>query len=928
VAVTDQTNQWGRRLEELYEACMDCPAAERDAFIANAAGGDAELARQLRMLVRLEDPVAANPLSTHAPGGDADGFEFASNTEFGKFRIVTGHGAGAMGAVYLALDLENHNRRVALKVMKPTLLRDDDRRRFSDETSALSRLVHPNIAQLYFWGIQPWQGADRPFLVMEHVDGQTLDSYLAERHHGTREVLELLRKIALAVHHGHLKGVFHRDLKPSNILVTRDGEPKIIDFGVSFMVSTGTAPGVQTQLDENVGTPQYMAPEVAAARPYSPDPRTDVYSLGVIAFEAFARRRPGVVLPAGGVQQLDHPLDTFEIRRRIADCERERLRSAGRGFGRDLDCVIAMALRLRMEDRYTDAGELAADFCRLLDLEPVRARPASRVYGTAMFVRRNRLAVAAAAVVLLAIVGAAIGFGIGDVRAKAALKDRTAALVEKTGALGREQAALDVAHRERAVIDQQVAAAHFRTAVLADQRGDWSLAVDEYKAADAGGYAQDPARQLAVSVGELRALDRSGRKTEAAALIARIDRELPGIAASPGFQVVEGFTYWTTKPNESLAAVRRALSHGEQLPPGDRAFAEALTTDDIRVVEPRLRETVKYDPFNRDAWALLALCDLVLGEAQKCEQDAGVLQRLYPEDQVGTVLAAFGAAFEGRHPAAAAYLDGGTKLPAGLKATLNHTLDFIGQFKSVEDVIRPAESVRTNMFDLVMSAVSNTGPQGLPTPVTFRRLIDSASPWKLLTAKWKPDVMWEVISGWPNGDGELALGWLALEHNDYPSAILHLNVALKAPALVDCRRFATIALMYAHMHDRLARDLPFDKAGAALIRADAEQLIACGGVRPDKLDEESNAFSVLAAYGLWPQVRTMALLWLSHSPDDPRAIYYLGVAQFNLDDRVTAAALLKRAVAAGLAGDLKQDAEAKLRELARGPESRPVAAAR
>jgi len=889
--VSDQTNEWGRRLEDLYDACMELAPPAREAFIQSSAGDDPELARQLRAMIRLENPVGAMPLSTvtHSAGEIDGSFEFKTNTVFGKCRIISERGTGGMGAVYLALDLENHDRAVALKVMKPTLLRSEDRQRFSDETSALSRLVHPNIAQLYYWGIQPWEGADRPFLVMEYVDGQTLDNYLAEHKPTDRQVLQLLRKICLAVHYGHGKGVFHRDLKPSNILVTREGEPKLIDFGVSFTVSTDSAPGKQTTLSENVGTTPYMAPEVAGGQPFVPDPRTDVYSLGIIAFESLAGRRPGAMLSSGHVQLLEYPLTIATVRRQIAACERERLRLVDRRFRGDLDLVIARSLALKMDQRYPDAGAFAEDLRRLIDLEPVRARPASRVYTAKMFLRRNRLAVTAGAMVFTAILLAGGIFRIETVARRAAMQ------------------------RDREN-QQQKAAAHERAGQLAEQRGDWAAAADEYRAAEESGY---PNRQEFL-VGELRALDHLGRVTDAKALIARVQTSFPEIARSPGFEAVEGFFYWPTNQGDAVVLVHSALASRSELSAADRAYAEALVADDIPGAAEKLHEALNSDRSNRDAWAALALCDLVMGDAQKCEQDAGVMQRLSPGDGTGAVLAALGCAFEGRRVAAIANLEDSPKISAQLRSSLLPTIDFICNTRTI-DQFRTASM--TSLLRAVhgldfSSVIAPPSQHAVPIPLRLEQLASSVQSGVSLTNIYRmtksSQPFLELIAQFPNGDGECAAGLLAMETQGPASAEQHLRRAMSMPCLIDCQRWNALLLTAVHGAVNRSRNAP---DGAAVARADLDRLIALGGIFPDKFPEEKLAMLVADAYGLHTQVRTLAYLWLSRAPDDPSAIYYLALADFHLGQRDVALPLFNRVLKTDLPDNFKADARAKITEL-------------
>jgi tetratricopeptide (TPR) repeat protein len=606
-----------------------------------------------------------------------------------------------------------------------------------------------------------------------------------------------------------------------------------------------------------------------------------------------------VALPSGKAVSLEGQ-SAVEVRHRIAGCERETLGAANRALRGDLERVIAKALRLKMSDRYADASELAGDFRRLLSYEPVGARPGTRPYRSRMFLRRNWLAATATAAVFLAIVAAAVVFRVDEARVKAAL---------------------NVATERGQEIARQNAAGHARTALLAEQRGNWAEAAKEYQAAEAGHFPD----RLALAVGELRALSRlEERRADADALVTRVHKTMPDIAQSPQFQVVEGFFYWATKPDESVKTIRTALIHADQLPPADRAFAAALLTDDIKTVAKKLRESVEADPFNRDAWGLLALCDLALGEVQKCEQDAGVMQRLYPGDGVGTVLAAIAAAFEGRRSAAIGYLDGDANVPPQLNETLVEAVDVITQIHSVDDfgASSPLAGLKL-MNSISASAALLSSSHTFPVPLTFSRFTKSLIPTNLLESIRNPDSVLEMIASWPNGDGEFAAGLLALDHRDDGLAAQHLRGALASPCLIDCRRRAAFALTYADYADYRIRHVPTAE-GLPVIKADLERLISSGGIYPERHGDELMAISVAISYDLYPQVRTLASTWFSRVPDDPRATYFLALAESNLDGRDTALALYRRALVKGLTGDLKTDAEAQIKRLNENAATKPA----
>ena len=198
-------------------------------------------------------------------------------TEIGKYKILRQLGRGAMGAVYLAED-PFIGRRVAIKVMRPQV--EEGAERFLQEARTVGSLSHPNIVLLHDFGFV----GELPYLVMEHVDGTILDRWLAEPR-GAGERLRVLAGLCRAVAYAHSRGVLHRDLKPSNVLVRSDGEAKLLDFGIALVENTRmTATGVV------LGTPEYIAPELLGSGQFSP--RSDMYALGLVAYELFGGRNP------------------------------------------------------------------------------------------------------------------------------------------------------------------------------------------------------------------------------------------------------------------------------------------------------------------------------------------------------------------------------------------------------------------------------------------------------------------------------------------------------------------------------------------------------------------------------------------------------------------------------------------------------------
>jgi len=319
----------------------------------------------------------------------------------GPYRIVRLLGTGGMGAVYEA-EQSKPRRSVALKILRQGLATASLLRRFELEADVLARLQHPGIAQVYEAGVHqvtsPGGVVDStPYFAMELIRGESLTDYASRRNLGTRDRLRMLIKICEGVQHAHQKGVIHRDLKPANILVTADGQPKILDFGIARLSdSAGVATAtLRTDIGQLLGTLPYMSPEQAAGDPAELDTRSDVYTLGVIAFELLTGRLPhnvrGKLIP--------------EAVRSIREDEPTRLSLVDKTLRGDVETIVGKSLEKDRARRYQSAGALALDLERYLGDEPILARPPSNAYQVRKFASRNKTLVAgvAATIAVLAI---------------------------------------------------------------------------------------------------------------------------------------------------------------------------------------------------------------------------------------------------------------------------------------------------------------------------------------------------------------------------------------------------------------------------------------------------------------------------------------------------------------------------------------------
>lgn len=272
------------------------------------------------------------------------------------FEVLEEIARGSMGVVYRAWQ-KSVRRVVALKiVLARSLSSSDDLTRFRQEAEATGRLVHPNIVQIY--RIDEWENC--PFLVLELVEGHTLADYWTGRTQPAKETAALVLTLANAVQFAHERGVVHRDLRSGNVLLTKEGVPKIIDFGLAKFTLTDQQLTVPGQV---LGTPSYMAPEQAAGRNADVGPAVDLYALGAILYEGLTGRPPF---------RGETILDTL---RQVVEEEPIPPHRLGRGVPRDLETICLKCLQKAPARRYASAAELAEDLRRFLAGEPILARP-------------------------------------------------------------------------------------------------------------------------------------------------------------------------------------------------------------------------------------------------------------------------------------------------------------------------------------------------------------------------------------------------------------------------------------------------------------------------------------------------------------------------------------------------------------------------
>ncbi len=361
-------DQW-KRIVEVFHRAAALDRTDRARFLDGACAGDAEFRRRVERMLEHDRPTAGDVEHAAAPG--ASPIDPLLGAMIGPYRVIERISAGGMGVVYRARRGDDAaGPLVAVKVVRWDMDPARIVRRFEIERGVLASLDHPNIARLLDGGAT----ADGlPYLVMEHIDGQPIDRYCDGRRLAIRQRLAIFAVVCRAVHAAHQRLVVHRDLKPSNILVTPEGVPKILDFGIAKVLDAdGAGPADATVTTARALTPAYASPEQLRGEPVTT--AADVYSLGVMLH--------GLVAGDGN-----------------------------RGVRGDVRNIIMMALREEPSRRYGSAGAFADDIERCLSGFPVAARPDTLRYRAGRFIRRNPFATAAAAAAVLAIIGGALAVG-------------------------------------------------------------------------------------------------------------------------------------------------------------------------------------------------------------------------------------------------------------------------------------------------------------------------------------------------------------------------------------------------------------------------------------------------------------------------------------------------------------------------------------
>ena len=310
--------------------------------------------------------------------------------EIRGYQIIAKLGEGGMGTVWRAIQ-SSTKRQVALKLMSGRSFGSQRaERRFEREVELSARLDHPHIAKVFE------AGTDRGihFYAMELIDGLPIDVFAKTHQLSQSALIQLMLPICDAVQHAHQRGVIHRDLKPSNILVRADGRPCVLDFGLARLVEHEPSHPLVSIDGQPTGTPAYMSPEQAAGRTEHIDTRTDVYALGAVMYQLITGQLPHKVCGS-----------SFDLMRRIVEEEVIRPRLVNARINREMESILLKALAREPDDRYFSAGDFAADLKRYQAHEPLVAMPATTGYFVRRWMRRHRLPLSLATLILATIIG-------------------------------------------------------------------------------------------------------------------------------------------------------------------------------------------------------------------------------------------------------------------------------------------------------------------------------------------------------------------------------------------------------------------------------------------------------------------------------------------------------------------------------------------
>ncbi len=422
------TSERWKRIEALFEQTLETPAAARPQFLQ--AIGDREVRSEVESLLHAHRQAGA---FLDEPDRFLSSESFEADTLspgqiIDRYRIIREIGRGGMGAVFLAERADDeYQKQVAVKLIKRGTDTDSVVRHFRNERQILAGFDHANIARLFDGGTTE---SGLPYFVMEYVEGLPIDEYCNAHALSVVERLKLFREVCGAVSYAHRHLVIHRDIKRSNILITVEGVPKLLDFGIAKILQEGDEP-LATITGMRRMTPASASPEQVRGQPVTT--ASDVYSLGVVLYELLCGRSP-YQFTSESPHEMARVITEIEPKKPSTALAREgdnsKLGPSRTGFRNskslkgDLDNIVLMALRKEPERRYQSVEQFSEDIRRHLEERPVLARKDTVSYRAAKFTRRNKAGLAAAALVLLILIG---GIVATSRQARIAMREKTRA---------------------------------------------------------------------------------------------------------------------------------------------------------------------------------------------------------------------------------------------------------------------------------------------------------------------------------------------------------------------------------------------------------------------------------------------------------------------------------------------------------------------
>lgn len=390
-----------RLIDSIFNEAAEFPVAQREAFVLGAAKGDEEIIQEVLSLLRADSTQGLNLdaiVSDAVEKADTQHFAGDLGLVLGPYKLIDLLGSGGMGSVYKAVRSDQtFTQAVAIKLVRRGMDSDFILSRFRQERQILGNLNHPNIARILDAGSAP---DGRPYFVMEFVEGLPLLQHCQNSGLTVKQRLELFLQVCAAVQHAHQKLIIHRDLKPSNILVTKEGVPKLLDFGIAKILTPGDATGeIMTQTTSRMMTPDYASPEQVMGHELTT--ATDVYSLGALLYLLLSGEKP-YRISGRSLAEMETAICTVDPKRPSAVTVSHKWKRELEG---DLDNIVLHAMTKEPERRYPSPDHLAADIRNYLEGRPVTAREITFLYRAGKVIRRNKAASIAAALLLVSLIG-------------------------------------------------------------------------------------------------------------------------------------------------------------------------------------------------------------------------------------------------------------------------------------------------------------------------------------------------------------------------------------------------------------------------------------------------------------------------------------------------------------------------------------------